>query len=85
MLTLMPLEAVNSPSQVSPLLWVIGVAVALVCVVILVRLYRPKHLGERTGAEGGTAAGGSTAGVWGYSPGECGGGSDGGGGGGGQC
>ncbi|MEX5303844.1 hypothetical protein [Kocuria sabuli] len=81
---LMPVEAFSGPSAVNPLLWVIGAAVAVVCVVILVRLYRPKHLDERTGADGGTAAGGSTAGVWGYSPGDAGGGFDGDGGGG-QC
>lgn len=85
MLPLMPLEAVNGPSPVGPLLWVIGVAVAVVCVVIFVCMYHPKHLDERSGADGGAVAGGSTAGVWGASPGDCGGGSDGGGGGGGQC
>lgn len=81
---LMPMEAFSGPSPAGPLLWVIGVAVAVVCVVILVCLYRPKRLDERAGADGGSAAGSSTAGSWGYSPGDCGGGFDGGGGGG-QC
>ncbi|MEX5271796.1 hypothetical protein [Kocuria sabuli] len=79
---LVPLEAFNGPPVAGPVLWVIGVAVAVVCVVILVRLYRPKHLDERAGAGGGAVTGGSAGGVWGYSPGDCGGGSDGGGG---QC
>jgi hypothetical protein len=81
---LMPMEAFSGPSAVGPLLWVIGAAVAVVGVVILVRLYCPKHLGERTGADGGAATGCIGAGVWGYSPGDAGGGSDGGGGDG-QC
>ncbi|MFF0990900.1 hypothetical protein [Kocuria nitroreducens] len=79
---LMPIEAFNAPSPLSPLLVVIGVAVAVVCVLILLRLYRPKHLDERTSADRGTIAGGSTAGLWGYGPGDPGGGVDGGGG---QC
>lgn len=82
MLPLMPLEAVNGPSAVSPLLWVIGAVVAVACVLILIRLYRPQHLDERTGADGGAVAGSSTAGAWGYSPGDTAGGFDGGGGGG---
>lgn len=83
---MLPLEAFIGPTAVHPLLWwFIGVAGAVVCVVILVRLYRPKHLEERTGAGLGTAAGGSTDGAWGYGPGGCDSGSDSGGGGGGQC
>lgn len=81
---LMPIGAFSGPSPAVPVMLIIGVTVAVVCVVVLVRLYRPKHLKEHTGADGGTVAGGSTAGAWGYGPGESGGGFDGGGGGG-QC
>lgn len=81
---LMPIGAFSGPSPAGPVMLIIGVTVAVVCVVILVHLYRPKHLDERTGADGGAAAGGSTAEAWGYGAGDSGGGFDGGGGGG-QC
>ncbi len=81
---LIPLGAFNAASPAGPVMVLIGVAVAVVCVVILVRLYCPKHLDECTGTDGVTATGGSTAGFWGSGPGDCGGGVDGGGGGG-QC
>lgn len=84
MAPLMPSGVLSGPSSAGPVMLIIGVAVAVVCVAILVRLYRPKHLEERTGADGGSGAGGSTAGTWGYGTGDCGGGFDGGGGGG-QC
>lgn len=71
---LMPAEVFNAASPAGPIMVLTGVAVAVVCVVILLRLYRPKHLGERTGTDGATAAGSSTAGFWGYGPGDPGGG-----------
>jgi hypothetical protein len=77
---LMPAEAFNVASPAGPIMVAVGVAVAVVCVVILLRLYRPEHLDERTGTDGATATGSSTAGFWGYGPGDYGGGVDGGGG-----
>lgn len=62
----MPIGAFNGASPAGPAMLIIGVAVAVVCVVILVHLYRPKHLDERTGVDDGTAAGGSTSGNWGF-------------------
>lgn len=80
---LMPAEALNSPLPLGLIMVILGVAVAAACVTTLVRLYRPKRLDQRTGPDGGTPAGGSTAGFWGYGGGDSGGGFDGGGGG--QC
>ncbi|KUG52934.1 MULTISPECIES: hypothetical protein [Kocuria] len=86
MLPLMPAEALDSPPPFGLVLGILGLAVAAVCVAALLRLYRPKHLDQRTGTDGGTAAGGSTAGFWGYGGGDSGRGFDGGGGvGGGEC
>lgn len=85
MLPLMTAEALDSPPPFGLILVLLGLAVAAACIATLMRLYRPKHLDERTGADGGTAAGGSTAGFWGHGGGDSGGGFGGGGGGGGEC
>lgn len=81
---LMTAEALNSPPPFGLIMTILGVVVAAACVASLVRLYRPKRLDKRTGADGSAAAGGSTAGFWGYGGGDSGGGFDGGGGGG-EC
>lgn len=85
------LSAVSTSSHpVITVMVVLGVVVAVVYLLILVRLYRPKALDERVRTRRGVAADGSTAALGGSSTahfggGFDGGGFDGGGGGGGDC
>lgn len=60
----LPAVASAVPAVITML--VLGGILALVCVVILLRLYRPKRLEDRTRTDRGAGAEGSTA-VWGGS------------------